>query len=116
MLPFCAAFAHAYICPPPELYPSYATLQAPVKLRCLPAHTTPCSVQVDAMMTPPSSAAGARGGTLEKPWRAEVAELLLSVTMLEALLTAQQTAAAAILPCDLLLGDDSKKGAALQSM
>jgi hypothetical protein len=73
-------------------------------------------MQLDAMMACPSSTAEARGGTLEKPWRAEVAELLLSVTVLEALLTAQQTSAAGILPCDLILGDDSKKGDALQSM
>lgn len=68
------------------------------------------------MMACPSSAAGERGGPLEKPWRAEVAELLLSVAMLEALQNAQQTSAARILPCDLILGADSRKGAALQSM
>lgn len=66
-------------------------------------------------MACPSSAAEPRGASLAQPWRAEVAELLLSVTVLEARLNAQQASAAGILPSDLIVGSDVK-GAELKAM
>jgi hypothetical protein len=72
-------------------------------------------LQVEDMMACPSSAAAVGKGGLQQPWRAEMAELMLTVAILEARLDAQQTSAAGILPCDLILGYDGKK-ATLKTM